>query len=244
MHDFIAWLNANSGAISVLASIVAALATVVLMATTIVYAWHTWQLAKENRLLRKAGTDPQVVAYASLNPRAWGAIEFVISNLGKGAARNVTFKIVSGGEDFDRKKVRLPHAGVRFSFLPQGDQISTMLGMGFDLLAEPSLAPFKVEVQYEDMKELKYCDSFDINVSAFEGLVRLGNPAEDEIADALKKIEATMARWTSGGLIVETITTQERERRDEERRQQIMAQREEKGKIQQAVPLVEEKKGQ
>jgi hypothetical protein len=57
----IAWLNANAGAVSALASMVSAFAAIILMGTTIVYAIYTWQLAVENRLLRKAGTDPQVV---------------------------------------------------------------------------------------------------------------------------------------------------------------------------------------
>jgi hypothetical protein len=97
MSDLVFWLNANPNAVSGLASAVSAIATVVLAMTTIVYAWHTWQLAKENRLLRRAGTDPQVVAYATLNPRVFGAIDFVIANIGKGPAQNVSFEILSGG---------------------------------------------------------------------------------------------------------------------------------------------------
>jgi hypothetical protein len=125
---FMIWLNANQGAATALAAIVSTLATVVLAVTTIVYAWHTWQLAKENRLLRKAGTDPQVVAYAMINPRVYGAIDFVIANIGKGAARNVSFKIITGGEDLKAKSVRLPLASVKFAFLPQDDQIFTGMG--------------------------------------------------------------------------------------------------------------------
>ena len=233
IHNFIVWLNSNIGAITGFASIIAAIATVVLALTTIVYAWHTWQLAKENRLLRKAGTDPQVVAYASLNPRVWGAIDFVISNIGKGAAQNISFEILSSGQDFDQKKIRLPHKGVKFAFLPQGDQITTMLGMGFDLLAKPALSPFRVEVRYDDMKGLHYCNEFEINVLAFEGLVRLGEPPEEETAKAVQQIAQTLSKWTSGGFRVETITVHEREKRDEERRKQMEEQRERRQQSQQ-----------
>lgn len=90
----IVWLNANAGAVSALASGVSAVAAIVLMITTIVYAKFTWQLTVENRLLRKAGTDPQVVGYAAINPRVFGAIDFVIRNIGKGAARNVSYKLL------------------------------------------------------------------------------------------------------------------------------------------------------
>jgi hypothetical protein len=221
MHELVAWLNSNAGAITVLASIVTALATAILMATTIVYAWHTWQLAKENRLLRKAGTDPQVVAYASLNPRVFGAIDYVLANIGKGAAKNITFEILSGGENFGPKNVHLPHRGVKFAFLPQGEQISTFLGMGFDLLAEPKLAPFRVEVRYEDIKGMAYTDQFEIDVIAFQGLIRLGVPADEEIAKSVELIAKTLDRIARGGLQVETITVQEREKLNEARRKQI-----------------------
>jgi hypothetical protein len=195
MSDLVFWLNANPNAVSGLASAVSAIATVVLAMTTIVYAWHTWQLAKENRLLRRAGTDPQVVAYATLNPRVFGAIDFVIANIGKGPAQNVSFEILSGGEDFSSKGVRLPHRGARFTFLPQGDQISTFLGMGHELIGNPSLAPFKVEVRYEEVLGAKHVAQFDVNISQFEGLVRLGKSADEEIAESVKKIANAMEKW-------------------------------------------------
>jgi hypothetical protein len=203
MHDFIGWLNSNAGAATVLATLITAVATVILSATTIVYAWHTWQLAKENRLLRKAGTDPQVVAYANLNSRVWGAIDFVIANVGKGAAQNIAFKIVAGGKDFAQKNIQLPHEGVKLAFLPQGDQIATFLGMGWDLLPDPPLAPFTVEIQYDDLKSVRYREKFEISILAFEGIVRLGTPPEQEIAKAVEQIAKNVEKWTSRGLRIE-----------------------------------------
>lgn len=81
------WLKIDESAATALLALTTATATIVLAATTIVYAWHTWQLVKENRLLRKAGTDPQVVAFAIINPHVYGAIDFVMANVGKGPAR-------------------------------------------------------------------------------------------------------------------------------------------------------------
>jgi hypothetical protein len=77
LKEIFAWLNSIQGGVVALSSIVLAL-------TTIVYAWHTSVLAKENRLLREAGTEPQVIAYLSLNLRHIGALEFVIANIGRG----------------------------------------------------------------------------------------------------------------------------------------------------------------
>ena len=143
----LAWLNTNANAVIALASTVSAFAAMILMVVTIIYARYTWQLTVENRLLRKAGTDPQVVAYATINPRVYGAIDFVIANIGKGAARNVSYKVAAGGNDLKTKNVRLPLTGITFAFLPQDEQISTSMGMGWDLLAEPPLAPFEIDVE-------------------------------------------------------------------------------------------------
>jgi hypothetical protein len=214
----IAWLNANSVAMSAIASGVSAFAAVVLMITTIVYARYTWQLTIENRLLRKAGTDPQVVAFALINQRVYGAIDFVIANIGKGAAQNVSFEIVSGATDFGIKNIRLPHTGASFTFLPQGEQISTLLGMGHELLSEPGLQPFEVEVAYEDLSGTKQKARFKVDVGPFEGLMRLGKPPEIEIAESVTKIADELRGWASRRLQVETMSVSERQREDEETR--------------------------
>jgi hypothetical protein len=223
----IAWLNANAGAVGAIASAVSAFAAVVLMGTTIVYAWHTSQLAIENRLQRKAGTEPQVVGYAIINARVYGAIDFVIRNIGKGAARNVSYDIVAGGDDLRAKKVRLPPTGVKYAFLPQDEQISTFMGMGWDLLANPPLASFEIEVSYEDMSGEQYKGRFKIDAAQFGGLHRVGQPAEEEIAESLKKMVRVMENWAQQRLQVETMSVTERKEHDKQLREWI---EEQKGK--------------
>src|SRR5665213_3579264 len=141
MHAAVDWLNVHQAAVIALATVVTAFTSVILAITTIVYAWHTRNLAVENTRLRKAGTDPQVVAYAAIDPLVYGAMNFVIANVGKGPARNIRFDIVSGGDDFVAKEVRMPHAAVTFKFLPQDEKISQFMNMGWTLLAPPALAP-------------------------------------------------------------------------------------------------------
>jgi hypothetical protein len=67
--------------------------------------------------------------------------------------------------------------------------------MGWDLLHNPSLAPFEIEVSYENMAGSIYVKRFRIDVGQFEGLSRLGNPPEEEIAESLKKIARVMEQW-------------------------------------------------
>jgi hypothetical protein len=136
-----------------------------------------------------------VVGYAAINPRVFGATDFVIRNVGRGAAGNVSYKIVSGGNNITAKNARLLPADVKFAFLPQDEQLSVTMGMGWDLLHNPSLAPFEIEVSYENMAGSIYVKRFRIDVGQFEGLSRLGNPPEEEIAESLKKIARVMEQW-------------------------------------------------
>jgi hypothetical protein len=221
MHTAMAWLNQHQAAVIALATVVTAVTSVVLAVTTIVYAWHTRNLANENTRLRKAETDPQVVAYASIDPLVFGAMNFVIANVGRGPARNVRFDVVTGGDDFGTKEVRLPHAAVTFNFLPQDEKISQFMNMGWTLLAPPALAPFKVDVAYESMDGEKYKSRFIIDISPFTGLVRLGEPPEEQIAKAVKEIADEVKRWTRGRLPAEVITSRERQQNDAKARRQF-----------------------
>jgi hypothetical protein len=192
----LAWLNTNANAVIALASTVSAFAAMILMVVTIIYARYTWQLTVENRLLRKAGTDPQVVAYATINPRVYGAIDFVIANIGKGAARNVSYKVAAGGNDLKTKNVRLPLTGITFAFLPQDEQISTSMGMGWDLLAEPPLAPFEIDVEYEDMSGNQQIGQFRIDVAQFEdGWAQRRLQVETISTSERKKLNKDIGSW-------------------------------------------------
>ncbi len=221
MDDLMAWLVAHQAAVIALATVVTAITSFVIAVTTIVYAWHTRNLAIENTRLRKAGTDPQVVAYATIDPLVFSAINFVIANIGKGPARNVRFEIIAGGADFESKQVRMPHAAVTFKFLPQDDKISQFMGMGWSLIEPPVLAPFEVDLSYESIDGEKYSDRFSIDISQFNGLVRLGEPPDEQIAKAVKEIAEEVKRWRSSRLPVEVITTRERQKRDAEARREF-----------------------
>ena len=85
------------------ASLVTAISTLVLMLTTIVYARLTAVLTRENKLLRKAATEPQVVAY--LSPDQRNILQFILANVGQGPALDVSYRITDGGED--SKLIRL-----------------------------------------------------------------------------------------------------------------------------------------
>ncbi len=58
---------------------------------------------------------------------------------------------MSRGDDMNAKGVRMLPATLKYTFLPQNEELSSSMGFGWDLLKEPTLAPFEVEVAYEDL---------------------------------------------------------------------------------------------
>jgi hypothetical protein len=217
----IAWLSAHASVVSGLASAVSAFAAVVIMCATIATVALNRRLAKENRTLRKAEGDPQVVAYATINPRVYAAIDFVIANIGKGPAREISYRIIAGGEDLKAKDVRMLPAEVNYAFLPADEQLSTWMGMGWDLLAEPRISPFEIELTYENLAGEKRTGRFKIDVGQFDGMGRLGAPTDEQIADHLKMIATTMEGWATRRLQVEIMSVTERKEHDEQMRRMI-----------------------
>ena len=203
------------------ASITTAISTVVLTATTMVYAWLTAILAKENKLLRKAGTEPQVIAYLAVHPRISGPLQFILANVGQGPAFNVRFRVVEGGDDFSEHDARIPQPKVALTAIPQGECYETFFGMGPSMFKEPKLRPFSVEVSYSDLSKRERSEVFRLDVQQFEGRARIGGNPEQDLADAVKALVGELQKWTSRGLPVETTTRAERQREQQEHRGQI-----------------------
>jgi hypothetical protein len=98
----IIFLNSNSGLITAIA--------------TIAIALLTRTLARENRILRQAGTEPEVIAYLIPHPSGHGGINFVIENVGMGLAKDISFSFEHDEEDFENHNVLLVNDENRLSF--------------------------------------------------------------------------------------------------------------------------------
>lgn len=179
-------------------AVVTAGATVVIAVFTFALAILTGMLAVENRKLRRAGTDPQIVAYLVPHPDGNGAINFVLANIGQGPARNVQFDLEYDETDFIQHEVWLQNDSNRsyISVLPQGEKIVALFGRGYDLAGNGKdgngqvLKPFTTVLVYEDWTGRKYKSSHKIDVSQFMGLRGIySKPANREIADTLNKME-------------------------------------------------------
>ena len=159
--SFIEWLNSNHGLIS-------AIATVVIASFAGITVWLTRTLAEENRLMRKAGTEPKVVAYLATDSRRPHAVNFVLANVGRGPASNVEFAIEGDMSDFAAHDVSssfTSHAGGRGTdMLPQGECIQSFFGIGPALLSPPALRCFEVSITYEDLSGGTHKNSCQLDV--------------------------------------------------------------------------------
>lgn len=197
-----------------------AIFTFFLVAVTYRYVRISKWLVEENRILRKAGTEPELVAYLFPAKRYPSVINFVIANVGQGPARHIRVSLDADLDDFAKHDVGLHRAKILegMNILPQGEKLEMLLGPRPDLLKEPRLKPFGVRLDYEDLSGNSKCARFELDVQQFRGLTTVNNRPEHEMAEALKKIAKHMEHWSSGfkRLKVETITHAEEQKQREE----------------------------
>ena len=181
------WLNSNH---------ISAVATVVIAVSVIITAFLTYALANENRLMRKSGTEPKVVAYLKLDPYRTYVVNFVLANVGQGPARDVEFTFQADESDFRDHDVKIGNHSDRTvtSMLPQGERIEMYFGGSSSLLKDPKLRPFKVSVTFQDLNGKNDNEEFVLDVAQFTELRIGGSPPEFEIAQTLKKIDQTLKK--------------------------------------------------
>ncbi len=184
------WLNANSGAISAIATLTIAASAIITVILTIITVFLTKNLANENRLLRLAGVTPRVVAYLKSDPQKFRTINLVFANVGQGPATDVRFNFQYDEADFERRRPQIMGRsnGLIAATLPQGERIGTFFSTSIVLLAEPEIKPFKVIVQFCDINGNPNTEESELDVAQFKEISRLGDTPEEEVIKALKDI--------------------------------------------------------
>ena len=169
--SLVEWLNSNHALIS-------AVATVVIAVSAIVTVWLTRTLANENRLMRKLGTQPEVVAYLATDSQRPRVVNFVLANVGRGPAKNVEFAIDADMTQFVAHEVSpvfLNNAGGKGTdMLPQGERIQSFFGVGPDLLANPPLRCFNVTITCEDLSGKRHEKIVQLDVTQLGWISWLG----------------------------------------------------------------------
>ncbi len=208
---------------------ITAIATIVIATSAVVTTILTRKLARENELLRKAGTEPEVIAYLDIGSHF---INFVLANVGQGPAQKVKFSIESDDFRFSEdlppeQKMFLRNNTERtaISFLPQGENIRVVFCFDRILFAKPKLPPFDVLIKYENIKGKAYEKTVKLDISQFLGFASPPpRQIETDLVNVLKKIEnhfSNASRTISDGfggarLRVEMKTYEETRQENEE----------------------------
>jgi hypothetical protein len=151
---------------------------------------------REQRKAREAGTDPVLVAHLGQREDARELVTFNISNVGAGAALNVLLKVEEpegglGNRNIVTNIFKNHHP---FSVLLQGKSIEFSLAVGWELLGDFPLSPFRVHLSFEDLTGGKYESDFVIDVREMEGLGANKSPTMRAVAaleSIAKKLSST-----------------------------------------------------
>ena len=205
VHTISGWSILHKEHLTLLATLVSAVMAVVITALT-------RTLASENRMLRKAGTEPDVVAYLLPNPRFVNFLNLVVANVGRGPARNVVVEFIGDLTILQKKgapllaKSKLPILSV----LPQDERFVQFFGSFLEFSEVDTIPDFTICVHYQTSKGENRTSTSRASISDFLGLTRVGNSPEHDTAEALQKIAKSIEGWSSfNRLKVETFTAAE-----------------------------------
>lgn len=185
----------------------------------------------ETRRIRQADTEPALSVYTVPHDIHIMILDFVITNYGRGAARNVSFTVEADWDELRARGVRSLDVLKRLTYLPPGEKFRFFFGEAGKLLADPKMKPIPITASYETESGEKRTTGFTLDAQQYDGVSRVGSPPEYESAKALKKIADALDGAIHGlaRLKVTTSTDEQLAREHEEwlesvRREQAQAQ--------------------
>ena len=215
-----------------LSSWVAALATVAIAVLTFILAKETWYLREAQieqiNSLRKENIRPAVSVTLKNSDIAFNLMMVNLSNLGKGIARNISFKFIdkSGTEISEGNNVivdlflNLLVFSNGMHSLGINQSIDSFLFSFYDLKGKLEdndiFTPFfTIIVSYSDVEGNIYTNELTIDFAEFKGITEIGggNPLH-KMAEDLKKLREQIEKMTSSSpkkLHVNTYTSRDRE---------------------------------
>lgn len=185
------------------------IATTVSGYSTFAVALLTYFLWKENRLLRKAGSEPRVVAHFEIHPDGTGGINMALSNVGTGPAFDVSFSFEADQSDFQKYDIIADYFRDRpaMTLIAQGEKVSFLFAVGFQLFKPKGakekdlnpLKPFVVKVNWRASNSKRiHSERYVIDISQYAGLPGMtSKPHLLRIADELSGIRKQLVELTS-----------------------------------------------
>ena len=164
------WLNSNSGAITGIAALITAIATVVLVGITAFYAWVTKKMLEENRQMRIDAQKPDIVIRLFSFTNEYGNIfaQLCVENIGSGPARGVQFHDVPS---ILVQPITLlqnfPLIRYGISYLVPGEKKTIDLGSESQLNLNE--LEHKITVTYQDSRKKEYKKCFPLDFRSLWG---------------------------------------------------------------------------
>lgn len=169
--------------------------------STAVVAILTLVLVRENRLLRRAGNSPVVVAHFEPHPEGNGVVKLAFSNVGTGPALDVTYSFEQ--QHFENYRLIFRHEKERppLTMIGQGEKFSFIFAMGFDLFRprDPKvsgpLPPFRVNVSWRSSGSSKVRSrSYVLDIGAYSKIPGVSaKPYGVKISEELTTISRHLA---------------------------------------------------
>ncbi len=186
------FLNQNSGAITLIFTMVVALATVA-------YVVLTWSLVSETKKLREVQTEPKISAIIQPREEWLNFIDLIIQNIGLGPAYNIQFQVdpdfEEEGRSFKLSDIGFIKNGLRY--LAPNQKLQTYLTNLADNFEQKCNNPFRIVVSYQSAIGKRYNDEYLIDFSQRREIRDVGKPAINKIADSIERIETHVEKYLS-----------------------------------------------
>lgn len=212
----IEYLNANSGALTVIF-------TGVVTISTVVYAVLTAQLVNETRKMRQAQTEPKLEITLKSSEHWISLLRLHIKNIGLGPAYDIAFKVygepdTDGAQEIikDVTKANLFVSGLKY--IGPSREIITGYTQMTTMYQEKIEAVICFEVTYKDSIQKEFKEKFRIDLSEFKGLTQIGTPPMYGIMQSIEKLQKSVDNIATGWKKVQVDVYSQKDR-DKERRE-------------------------
>jgi hypothetical protein len=186
------WLDAHSGAI-------AGLSSLLLTLITAYYVYLTWKLLRETQSARAEAKRPELAVYMRPSDVGMSFLVLCIENIGAGAACDIRLSTnfdFRGDHHTPLRQVGPFSRGISY-FAPR-QRLDHFLTGVIDILDELKTQPLEIIARYKSTSGDEFIQSFVLDFGEFENLTRLGDPPLQAIASGVKKLQEEIQRLATG----------------------------------------------